>query len=375
MAFTERYVTSAGAGAADGTSEANAWSWATMLTTAAAGHRVNLKGSVSRTTTTDAFTNSGTSTNPIWIRGYNSTIGDLVDLGRTNGSGALVTTNFPVLSYTTGRLNMGTNPNFSIWENISFTGANTLACVTLGNDSIIRRCKILQTGTGAGSIAITNGTRGHIFDCDVECAPSSGTTCGAPVANGTGRTIACRIKISNGGTAPCVTASTGTGALLYGNQIYSGGGIGISGTSTGTAMIILNNTIYGCATDGIALTAATTGQNLIMGNMITDNTGDGIDLGSTATPAISCYNRTRDNANAYANAGDWITATQYGETSINTGTTGTSSDDYADPTNGDFTVPFASVATNANYPVYATCGALQRQSTASASTSGGFLVQ
>lgn len=80
MAFTERYTTSAGAGAHDGTSEANAFSWTEMVTDWNAGsrqgYRYNLKGNV--TLAADAvFTGDGTISNPIVLRGYSSTIGDL----------------------------------------------------------------------------------------------------------------------------------------------------------------------------------------------------------------------------------------------------------------------------------------------------------
>jgi hypothetical protein len=115
MAFTEKYVTNSGAGTADGSSLANAWSWATMLTSLSAGQRANVQGAITRTTSSDVFTNAGTAANPMGLRGINSTLDDLEANGRTRG-GALVTTNFPVITYTTGNLTL---PGPMVLEHLS----------------------------------------------------------------------------------------------------------------------------------------------------------------------------------------------------------------------------------------------------------------
>ena len=67
MAFTEKFVTDAGAGGATGADLANAWSWATMLTTLAAGDRALYNGNITRTTASDVFTNVGTAAAPIQL--------------------------------------------------------------------------------------------------------------------------------------------------------------------------------------------------------------------------------------------------------------------------------------------------------------------
>jgi len=127
MAFTDLYVTSAGAGDLSGSDEANAMPWDTMVSTivaagagGSAGIRYNVKGAVSRTTTTQTISGGGTATSPLVIRGYTTTIGDGY-LGRTNGSGPLITTNMPGISYTTGTLTV--SATLTIIESLNITGA------------------------------------------------------------------------------------------------------------------------------------------------------------------------------------------------------------------------------------------------------------
>ena len=80
MAWTDRYLRADADGAGNGTTNANsgvngAWTWAQVLSTAAAGQRVNaLKGSYSLGNGNDTPTNAGTAIAPIWLRGFDTTI-------------------------------------------------------------------------------------------------------------------------------------------------------------------------------------------------------------------------------------------------------------------------------------------------------------
>lgn len=170
MAFTEKYVTNSGAGAADGSSLANAWSWATMLTTLAAGQRANVQGAITRTGLLDVFSNVGTAANPMSIRGINSTPGDLEANGRTRG-GALITTNFPVVTYTTGRLVI---PAGTLFEHMSITSARSGYGLDIPSSSYIRRCVSANThASGSACAGINLG--GSAEDCDFSCISSSST--------------------------------------------------------------------------------------------------------------------------------------------------------------------------------------------------------
>jgi hypothetical protein len=92
-----------------------------------------------------------------------------------------------------------------------------------------------------------------------------------------------------------------------------------------------------------------------MGNMITDNTGDGIDMVSTSNAAFASNNRTRSNANGYNNAGDWLTATKYDDVT----TAGAASTDYVNSGSNDYTLILTSPATATGNPKYLDIGALQ----------------
>ena len=154
MAYTERYVTDAGAGANDGTSLANAWSWATMLTSIVGGERANVIGAISRSTNTDVFSNNGTASAPIALRGMNSVLGDLDALGRTSNSGALITTNFPVFTYTTGRLKA---PQYFDFSRFVLTSAATAQAFECGDYGTVYGAKVTNTNaSGAASRGIVS---------------------------------------------------------------------------------------------------------------------------------------------------------------------------------------------------------------------------
>lgn len=230
MAFTEKYVTSAGAGAADGSSLANAWSWATMLTTLAAGERANVNGTITRTTANDAFTNSGTSANPIAIRGINSTADDLESNGRTRG-GALVTTNFPVITYTTGQLTL---PDYCRAEHLSVTSAADARTVEMSQRNVVRRCKFSNThSNGSIASAVLIGSPSLLLDCDLS-AVTTNTTAKAVSLAGGGLVIGCLVT---GVTSGCGgIGGLGQNCRIIGCMIRDAG-FGIKPGSDGISVV------------------------------------------------------------------------------------------------------------------------------------------
>lgn len=361
MALTEKYVNDAGSGSGDGSSAANAMSYANFVTamgaTAAAGERYNIAGPItSRTTTTDTFSRSGSATSPIIIRGCSSlnTIGDGY-LGRTNSNGPLITTNMPTITYTTGRLN--STGTFIIYESIQITGAPSAAVITLGADSAMRGCNVTNSGTNAASAGINaSGARDVVFDCDAQLTGGSGGNYAIQATANSVRVIANRVK---GG--PAVGITTGNAAnTIAKNTIFASTGIGIAMTSTTGTPCLLDNTIVGGGADGINIVTGATVLQFLSGNMVTDNTGDGLDMVSTANAAFLAALRTRDNASGIANGGDWITATSYGNVTTDTGGPET---DYVNFAGNDFNLIATSPATSASQPQFASMGALQRSQT------------
>jgi hypothetical protein len=326
---------------------------------AVAGNLLCVKsGSYSLTSTTETFAASGTTTSPIRICGYASTRptvsthGDY-DLGRTNSNGDLVTTNYPTITYTTGECNI--TGNFIILEGVKSTSANvTLNQGTVriaGTDTYTKRCSITNSATNANSTAIVAAaTRGGVFDSDVVLSGASGGKAAIDIQAATTRVIGCRIK---GG--PSIGINIGaTGSTIALNTIYASVGIGISVATTTAGPTVLYNTIVGGSADGINVITASTVSQIFIGNMITDNTGDGIDMVSTANAAFVSNNRFRDNANTYNNAGNWITSTSYDEVTSGAGTS-----DYVNAAGNDYNLKWSSPGRGAGSPLYADIGALQ----------------
>lgn len=206
MAWTERYFSNAGSGAADGTSEANAWSFSTMLTSITAGQRGNFKENITRTTSTDIFTNSGTTALPMAIRGYKATIGDLENAGRTRG-GHLVVTDFPMITYTTGTL---TTRNFTILEHLYITSAAAGSTLATGTNNTVRRCQIENThASSTSAVAYTPSGTTRSFDCDIHLT-AGGSTARALVSGG-GWLVNCLVTGGNG-----ICAALSSAAVMEG---------------------------------------------------------------------------------------------------------------------------------------------------------------
>lgn len=365
MAITDRYVTDAGAGSADGSSIANAMSYATftdyMVTggsfTAAPGDRFNIIGAITgRTTTTDTWVNGGNSTSPVVIRGWTAG-GTTAYAGRTNGNGPLITTDFPTISYTTGRINI--SGSWILIECLSLSGAPSAGVITLGAECAIKSCAVTNSSTNASAAGISATSTGNeTFDCDASLTGASGGTAAINAQAASSAVDSCRITVTSSTAAGITCNNT---SIIYGNTIYGNGGLGITMPTTSGRPWMRNNTIVGCGTDGIDIVTGTTALQRVVGNMITDNGGYAVDFNSAAVGAFVAYNRTRDNTSgAYNLATDWVAATSYGNVTTDTGGAST---DYTNTGGGDYSLISGSPATSAGLPQYASIGALQRSQT------------
>jgi hypothetical protein len=319
--ITERYVTSAGAGAADGTSEANAMSYATFIDymavggsfTAAPGDRFNLKGSISRTTTSDTWVNGGTVTSPVIIRGYTTTIGDGY-LGRTNGTQGLIPDNMAVLTTTTGGLTI--SGNFVIFEAIHFSGTrNGAGIIGSGGDIVYVNSIIDDNSTGTSAKALTcSGIRATVLNCDLALLAASGGSVALDLSTSSGRAIGCRIT---GGTGFGVSMANSTQLLK--SLVYNSS-IGVDQASTSFNYLISANTITGCSSNGIRCILGNLGNQAIINNIITDNGGYGIEGTAASNSVLVAFNRMRDNVMGDINlATDWVAATSYSQVTTDTG--------------------------------------------------------
>jgi hypothetical protein len=315
MAITERYVTTTGAGANDGTDEANAYTFAQMLTAIGAGSAAGFRYS----------------------------------------NGALITTNMPEITYTTGRWN-GAGADFWIYESLNFTAAAANNAVTLGSSGVMFNCNVVNNNTNASTGGILTSTANNIIaNCDVALTAGSGGD-SAIFASGNPRIIGCRI---DGG--PTDGIETGSSLIAVGNVIYSSGGHGIEVTATGSIITLISNTIVSCTGNGVEIPSGSTVLGCYVNNMVTDNGGFGFDFNATTVASFLAYNRTRDNSGgAIGSAGDWATATTYNHVTTDTGGGET---DYTDAGSNDYTLISASPAKGVGHFAFLDIGALQRQET------------
>lgn len=354
MALTDRYVSSSGAGTyAGSTSAAAPMSLTTAFANAVAGDRINIKADGTYTRAgQDLVTPTGTVTSPIIFRGYLTTPGDGY-LGRTNGNGALITTNMPLISGATAAVNF--SGAFILVETLNISTATTGYAFYLTLDSVARSCKITSTGlAGAKGFGLFGRTIG--IDCDVSMTSATGGGCGVE-ANTAGDIVdSCRVVIGTSVNAIRCASST----VVIFNTVYGSGGIGIImfTAAAGNCPYIRSNTIVGCAGDGINIVTAAASLQKIVGNMITDNGGYGINLVSASNGAFLARNRTRDNTAGAINLGtDWASATTFAHVTTDTGGAST---DYVNSAGNDYSLIAASPATSAGLPAYASIGALQR---------------
>ena len=336
MAITERYVTVTGAGAHDGTSEGNAFTWAEMITdinTPRVGYRYNVKaGTYANGTTGTTLTGDGTTTSPNIIEGYNTSAGDLRSNGRSSG-GALNTTNFPVISYTGATAKFtASGANYLVLRCLSITAAaNTATCV-IGDGIVMQRCSVSATGGNASSQAINAANSTEMFaieDCDCITAVS-GATSAVNISNiGTAGIYGCRIKCPNG-----AAIATSVSLRIIGNTLYESVN-GIAVTATNVRVVIIGNTIVNNTGDGIDIVTSTTVPHVIIGNHITGNGGWGIDFNTSTCQKILGWNRFRDNTSGAVNGGgDWETGTSV----FNVTSDDTDAIDFTDQANDDYSL-------------------------------------
>ena len=351
MAFTERYVSVAGAGAHNGTSEADAWTLAEAIAAAAGGgYRMNVKAG---SYTSGAITiPAGTYNAPTVWRGYNSTIGDLDSIAR-NADGSLVTSNFPVWTMSAAIV---PGP-FMVFQNLRITGAISAYLVsssTVDNFTVIQ-CSFLNTQNNAAAGCLRGDTTVKLLGCDFSC---TGTAHAAVVrVNTAGSVVDCRIKangnvnlqINSGAVVNCAmwgddlsdaiqfdSAAAGSVYLVYGVTLYDSGGISWPNSLPATHPVVMN-----ChATDNAVYL-------------------DNLYSGTASLGVIEVNNRTRQN-----------TTPRTGIESVLTGevtTAGSAAADYVDATNADFHLLASAPGTDAAQVNWGDCGAYQGRK-------GGFLV-
>lgn len=260
MAWTDRYVTADAGGGGDGSS-GSPWTLAEAFSSAAAGDRVNVKtGSYSITSAT-TFSTSGTSSAPIWIRGYDTSIGDLDDKPlsqRTPG------TDMPLVSMTsTGDITA--SGNFQYWSSIAFTTsvASKPPVYCRNSGGWWRRCRFEHSNASATTHAGRTDYSSEVcfFGCHFKHASGSYAACVVLTSSSRpsfygcvfeGGDNCCDIQVATQvNFSSCIFKNSSSVALLavngvgaWGCTFYDSGSHAIS--ITGTASVTYKVFIAGC---------------------------------------------------------------------------------------------------------------------------------
>lgn len=357
MAFTEKYVTTVGAGSHDGSSEANAWTFEEAIAApVATGCRVNVKTGT-HTLTAARTLPSGTSENPIEWRGYNSTIGDLESVGRDGTTGELLTTNFPIIDCTAAyRLTMG---GYCTLKNLIITSAitsnTTLSAATAG--FLVERCRVEATGTGSTKCATGSTVAGAFVDCDFPI--SSNNSAAVNVQMNWNSIYGCRVWCTSGSpnASQIGIQLNGIGAECSHCVIFN---VGKAITISASSLSIRFNSWFGVAT-GIEITA---GAGIIEHNVGWSHSGYAITGSATSgNPLI------RNNALGSHTSGRLDTTT-LGSVIEEKNAVTLTADPFVDSTNKNFSLNNTSGggilcrAASRLWNGYADLGAIQSQATA-----------
>jgi hypothetical protein len=297
-------VTVAGDGAHDGTSEANAWTLAEAIAAApGAGTRINIKaGTYANTTTNRALSLTGTTTAPVWWRGYNTTIGDI------DSNPALTK---PVISFTTGSLTTGGAHQYI--TNLDITGTPTARLVNVTGSSLrFDRCRMENTNAASGSHAVSNQTSSsHVFSRCSFKATSSATRI---FLNGSGADMLGCVFIGGG-----VGLESSGQIRVIGCVFRACGSHGIQAITTGTLVTIVSCTFRGNGGDGIRFDVLPATYNLVANCLFISNGGYGINNNTGANSNVvmrlgnAFYNNTSGTEFAFGDSPSLSEITESGD--------------------------------------------------------------
>jgi len=341
MALVEKYSSAAGAGAHDGSSEANAFSWAEMVADINAGNgagiRYNHKGDITFSESV-SITNAGTIGSPCIIRGYKTTIGDGYQ-GRTN-QGWLNTANMPLLTFGTNLRFLVNTSGYFILDSFDIVGDYDAYLLYLfANYSTVCNVHVVNSGGGASASAIRiDGVGSVVINCD-GIVTGSGASAGISIGTAYNRCILSHVKNTGGGAG-----SYGIIGNNYSSIASCVVHAGTKGIFYPAAMsYCINNTIYKQSLCGIELeNLSMVRPLLISGNVITDCL-----IGiynpyqeTAANPLITFNNFLARNGTNYSGFGDW-------PTNYDTISTELLAETFADAENDDLRLVRTSGAVNA----------------------------
>jgi hypothetical protein len=372
MAWTERYVRSDAAGGGNGTTDTNsgangAWTLAEGITNAAAGMRLNVKaGTYANTTTTRTFATAGTTTAPVWWRGFKTTAGD-----QDTNNTAVAGTDIPSLTFSTGQF------------------------VVSGNHHILSNFNVNSACTTTGGALSWTGAVGAIYRCRIENTAASGNACALNIqTNGYVSVVGCWLKATS--SANVVIFASSRNSLI--GCVAEGGLRGVSATAShnliaysifdstagdsvlanASDLFVVNCSFYAPTGNGVAIDATT---GVVVANCYFENVNQASKAGINSTGGS--INSVRSIGNAFFNCTANTTNITESFSIFNNGTLGSAA--FTAPASDDFSIGTVARAigfpgafeTESSFAGYLDVGAVQRQEPAGGGggTSGGFLAR
>jgi hypothetical protein len=278
MSWTERYIRADADGSGNGTTDANSgtngsWTLAQAISSEAAGQRVNVKtGIYANTTTNRVVAVAGTTTQPIWWRGYNTTIGDC----DTDFTLAV-----PAITFTTGQFQI--NASHRRFSNLSFTGALTTGTVvfcafsaaTVGLDC--DNVSVENTAAASGATALVPAyfnTHGVWTRCRFKATSTASMVVDLTQnTSATGTSFAGCVFVGGGDGCRLAAVANSGGYVFYRCCFRSVGGIGISDPGTLGGVWILGCTFKLSGADGYKATATRTDGPVVIIDSVLDGNG------------------------------------------------------------------------------------------------------
>lgn len=325
MAYTERYVSVAGGGAHDGTSEANAWTITEAFTNAVAGERVNII-SGSYTVAAAEATAVGTFASFLTFRGYNSSIGDLDNQGR-NSDTTLNTTNFPELTLTSNLV----VSSYVQFMNLVMTGTHSGDMIGDGNNDRMWfvNCYMENDSTNAASVVVRCDDGLFLINCDLYTGTGNFLYIVRNDYHGVfkscrfialGTTTSYMFRINNPCFLGCFVSGNGNDVINANNTLY--------------VIVLDGNTFYDCGEVFRYPNSAPQVLPALLNNHVTDSAQwiDNLYSSTSNIAMLEVNNRTRDITTLRTGVGD---GTINGEVTTDTGGPET---DYVDAPNGDITL-------------------------------------
>jgi hypothetical protein len=209
-----------------------------------------LAGTYANATTSRTFSTAGTTTAPIWWRGFKTSIGD-----QDSNNVAVDGTDIPLITFTGSSAQAVVSGAHHIFSNLSFSSActgtgGTFNCT--GGSSKFYRCRFANTGTGSSSAC---GLRLGAGNNHVSACSFAPTSSAAGLLNNTSRNVidGC---VFTGGLNGVANVSTQDGGVIAFCVFDSQAGDAITHSVASNLLSVINCSFYSPAGNGINMTTA-----------------------------------------------------------------------------------------------------------------------